>query len=73
MEERLEALENALWYTTELMSALKEVGGHDDMVTALEGTESELRCQIEEAEQRQHEAYVEERRQMTQDYWRSVI
>ena len=73
MEERLEALEDALWHTGETISALKVLGGFEDIIAALESTDAELRCQIDAAEQEVTKAYAAEDRAMEREYWRSVI
>lgn len=50
MEERLEALEDAMWHASEMIEVLKRIGEYEDMVGALEDTSNELRCAADEAE-----------------------
>lgn len=50
MEERLEALEDAMWHASEMIEALKRIGGYEDIIDALEDTSYELEYAADEAE-----------------------
>ena len=73
MEERLDALEDAMWHASEMVEALKRIGGYEDMIGALEGTIDELQYAADEAEKEVSAAQERERREEERDYWRSVI
>ena len=72
-EERLEALEDAMWHASEMVEALKRIGGYEDMIGALEGTIDELQYAADASEKEVVAAQERERREEERDYWRSVL
>ena len=72
-EERLEAFEDAMWHASEMIEALKRIGGYEDIIGALEDTSNELQYAADEAEKEVVAAQERERREEERDYWRSVL
>ena len=73
MDEKRDALDEALWYVGETAKALAQLGGFEDAIAALEETGHELQLQIDDLDEAIRIRDERELRAMNREYWRSVI
>ena len=72
-DEKLEAVENALFEIREAMSSLRGIEEYKDTLDSLKDIESNLEDEQSELERAAAGEYIEYMHEMTRDYYRSVM